>query len=65
MAGWRYMSDKELFTIAAYLERGVKPVRSPVPESEGPPDFWASTYTVKEIGPHPPPAFPAVSERVP
>ena len=63
--GWRYMSDKELFAIAAYLKRGVKPVSNKIPESEGPPDFRASTYTVKEIGPYPPPAFPAASERVP
>lgn len=63
--GWRYMSDKELFAIAAYLKRAVKPVSNKVAESEGPPDFWASAYTEKAIGSYPPPAFPAANERVP
>jgi hypothetical protein len=63
--GWRYMSDKELYAIAAYLKRAVKPVVNKVPESDGPPDFWASAYTVALIGPYPPPAFPAASERAP
>jgi len=63
--GWRYMSDKELMAIAAYLKRAVKPVSNRVAESEGPPDFWASTYTVENIGPYPAPAFPAANERVP
>ena len=63
--GWRYMSDQELWAIAAYLKRAVKPVHNRVPESEGPPDFWASAYTVADIGPYPPPAFPAASEQIP
>lgn len=63
--GWRYMSDQELWAIAAYLKRAVKPVSNKVPDSEGPPDFWASAYTVDKIGPYPPVAFPAASERVP
>jgi mono/diheme cytochrome c family protein len=63
--GWRYMSDRELQAIAAYLKRAIKPVNNKVPESEGPPDFWASVYTVDLIGPYPPPAFPAANERVP
>ena len=62
---WRYMSDKELTAIAAYLKRAVKPVSNKVVESEGPPDFWASAYTVDQIGPYPPPAFPAANEQVP
>jgi hypothetical protein len=62
---WRYMSDMELRAIAAYLKRAVKPVRNKVPDSEGPPDFWASEYTVAKIGPYPPPPFPAANERVP
>jgi len=61
--GWRYMSDRELQAIAAYLKRAVKPVSNKVPESEGPPDFWASVYTVDLIGPYPAPAFPAANER--
>ena len=63
--GWRYMSDKELYAIAAYLKRAVKPVVNKVAESDGPPDFWASAYTVALIGPYPAPAFPAASERIP
>lgn len=63
--GWRYMSDPELRAIAAYLKRAVKPVHNRVPESEGPPDFWASAYTPDKIGPYPPPAFPAASEHAP
>ncbi len=63
--GWRYMSDKELYSIAAYLKHAVKPAINKVPDSEGPPDFWASVYTVDNIGPYPPPAFPAASERIP
>jgi hypothetical protein len=54
-----------LQAIAAYLKRAVKPVSNKVPESEGPPDFWASVYTVDLIGPYPAPSFPAANERVP
>jgi mono/diheme cytochrome c family protein len=63
--GWRFMSDVELRAIAAYLKRGVKPVTNRVPDSEGPPDFWASAYTVEKIGRYPPPAFPTANEREP
>ena len=62
---WRHMSDQELRDIAAYLKRGVKPVRTRVPDSEGPPDFWASEYTVAKIGPYPLPPFPTARERLP
>lgn len=63
--GWRYMSDEELHAIAAYLKRGVKPVHNRIPDSEGPPDFWASEYTVAKIGPYPPAPFPTANERAP
>lgn len=63
--GWRYMSDRELYAIAAYLKRAVKPAVNKVAESDGPPDFWASAYTEKDVGPYPAPSFPAASERVP
>ncbi len=59
---WRHMPDQDLWAIAAYLKRGVKPVRNKVEDSEGPPDFWASAYTVEKIGPYPAVAFPAASE---
>jgi mono/diheme cytochrome c family protein len=62
---WRHMSDQEIWDIAAYLKHGVKPVRNKVPDSDGPPDFWASEYTVEKIGVYPMPAFPTASERVP
>lgn len=62
---WRHMSDQELWDIAAYLKRGVKPVRHLIPDSEGPPDFWRSDYTPEKIGPYPLPAFPTVNEVAP
>jgi mono/diheme cytochrome c family protein len=62
---FRHMSDQELRDIAAYLKRGVKPVRNRVPDSEGPPDFWASEYTPDKIGTYPAPAFPTANEQLP
>lgn len=63
--GWRHMRDEELWAIAAYLKHGVKPVRNRVEDSEGPPDFWASEYTVAKIGPYPALPFPTANERGP
>lgn len=62
---WRYMSDEELWAIAAYLKRGLKPVHNQVPDSEGPPDFWASAYTPEKLGPYPFPPFPQDNEQEP
>lgn len=62
---WRHLPDEDLQAIAAYLKRGVKAVRNKVPDSEGPPDFWASKYTVEEIGRYPAPPFPTVNEQLP
>jgi len=62
---WRHMPDEELMAIAAYLKHGLKPVRNKVPDSEGPPDFWASEYTVEKIGHYPAPAFPTANEIAP
>lgn len=62
---WRHMSDQELWDIAAYLKHGLNPVRNKVPDSEGPPDFWASEFTVEKIGPYPMAAFPTVNEKSP
>lgn len=59
---WRFMPDQDLWAIAAYLKRGVKAVNHKVEDSEGPPDFWASAYTVEAIGPYPAPAFPTANE---
>jgi len=58
---WRHMADRDLWDIAAYLKHAVKPVKNRVPDSEGPPDFWASYYA-KKIGPHPAPVFPTANE---
>ena len=62
---WRHMSDQDLWAIAAYLKRGVKPVSHKVQDSDGPPDFWASEYTVAKIGPFPAPPHPTANERTP
>lgn len=62
---FRHMPDDELRAIAAYLKRGVKPVANRVADSEGPPDFWASEYTVAKIGSHPAPPFPTAREQAP
>ena len=62
---WRNMSDEELLAIAAYLKNGLKPVRNKVPDSEGPPDFWASEYTVAKIGSYPAAPFPTANEKAP
>jgi mono/diheme cytochrome c family protein len=59
---FRHMADQELWDIAAYLKRGVKPVKNRVMDSEGPPDFWASDYTLEKIGPYPVPPFPSAKE---
>lgn len=59
---YRHLPDQDLWDIAAYLKRGLKPVRNRVQDSEGPPDFWASEYTVEKIGPYPVPNFPTANE---
>lgn len=61
---FRHMTDHELRAIAAYIKRGLKPVVNRVPDSEGPPDFWASTYA-EVIGPYPAAAFPTANEKTP
>jgi mono/diheme cytochrome c family protein len=59
---FRHMSDDDLRAIAMYLKRGVKPVVNRVQDSEGPPDFWASTYTTEFTGTHPAAPFPTANE---
>jgi cytochrome c553 len=59
---WRHMPDADLRAIAAYL-KSLKPVNHKVEDSEGPPDFWASEYTVEKIGPYPAVAYPTVNEK--
>ncbi len=60
---WRHMPDQDLWAIAAYLKNGVKPVNHKVRDSDGPPDFWASEYTVEKIGPYPALPYPTANER--
>ena len=62
---WRYMPDEDLRAIAAYLKHGLKAVRHKVPDSEGPPDFWASFYVPDTIGTYPAAQFPTVNESMP
>jgi mono/diheme cytochrome c family protein len=62
---FRHMPDGDLWAIAAYLKRGVKPVSNKVADSDGPPDFWASEYTVAKIGAYPAPTFPTAKEAAP
>ena len=59
---WRNMSNEELYAIAAYLKRGLKPVSHKVQDSDGPPDFWAGEYTVAKIGPYPAVKYPTANE---
>ena len=62
---FRHMADQELRAIAAYLKHGLKPVSNRVPDSEGPPDFWAGEYTPEKIGRYPAPAYPTAQEQRP
>lgn len=62
---WRHMPDEDLWAIAAYLKRGLKPVEHFVPDSEGPPDFWAEEYAKDYWGTYPAPAFPTANEIAP
>jgi hypothetical protein len=62
---WRHMPDQALWDIAAYLKHGLKPVVNKVKDSDGPPDFWASEYTVEKIGTYPMAAFPTSKEKQP
>lgn len=59
---WRHMPDQDLWAIAAYL-KSLKPVNHKVEDSEGPPDFWASEYTVEKIGPYPALPYPTAYEK--
>jgi len=62
---WRHMPDSDLRAIAAYLKRGLKPATNKVPDSEGPPDFWASMMVPENIGTYPAAAFPTAFEQQP
>ena len=49
MPACRHVPDQDLWDIASYLKRGLKPVVNKVPDSEGPKDFWASEYTCASL----------------
>ena len=59
---WRHKPDEELRAIAAYLKRGLAPVKNKVQDSQAPPDFWASEFTVAKHGPYPALPFPTANE---
>jgi hypothetical protein len=63
--GFRHMPDQELWDIAAYLKRAVRPVENVVEESEGPPDFWAAFYADPIHGTYPARPFPTSQEVMP
>jgi mono/diheme cytochrome c family protein len=62
---WRHMSDQQLRDVAAYLKRGLRPVKNKVADSDHPPDFWVSAYTLEVIGPYPASKFPTANEKLP
>lgn len=62
---WRLLPEQELWDIAAYLKRAVRPVVNKVQDSDGPPDFWAGEYAKPVWGTSPAPAFPTANERKP
>ena len=59
----RHLADSDIWSIVAYLKHGVKPVANTVPNSQGPPDFWASSYTPDKVGPVDLSPYPAVGEQ--
>ena len=60
---FRHMPDQDLWDIAAYLLRGVRPVEHLVADSEGPPDFWAAFYATNPwVGTYPVAPFPTAQE---
>jgi hypothetical protein len=47
-----------------FCKHGIKAVSNKVPDSEGPPDFWAASYAPGKIGPFPSPPYPASNEEL-
>jgi hypothetical protein len=58
----RHLPDADLWSLVAYLKHGIAPVNNAVPDSQGPPDFWASSYTDAAVGPATLPVYPTASE---
>lgn len=61
---FRHKTDDELWAIVAYIKHGIKAVSNKVPDSQGPPDHWASAYTPDQIGPYPLPGYPESNEQL-
>jgi len=59
----RHLSDDDTWAIVAYLLHGIKPVANSVPNSQGPPDHWASSYTTAAAGPARFPDYPTGNEQ--
>ena len=59
---FRHLQDENLWAIVAYLKHGIKANPKSIPDSQAPPDFWASSYTPEAVGPFPYPAYPATGE---
>ena len=63
---FRHKPDVELWAIAAYLKRALKPQTNKDEPSEGPPDFWAGLYGMfGATGAMQTPAFPTDREAAP
>ena len=56
---WRYMSDRELWAIAAYLKRGLKPVHNKVRRQRGAARLLGERVHARQARPLPVPAVPA------
>ncbi len=59
----RHLSDSDTWAVVAYLKHGIKAVSNTVPNSQGPPDNWASSYTSVKIGPSTFPTYPDTNEQ--
>lgn len=59
---FRHLSDDDTWAIVAYIKHGINAVSNDVPDSAGPPDHWASSYTDAAIGPKTFPPYPTGNE---
>jgi hypothetical protein len=59
----RHLSDSDTWAVVAYLKHGIKAVTNTVPDSTGPPDHWASSYTTAAVGPASFPGYPEGNEQ--
>jgi len=59
---YQHLDDVDLWSIVSYLKHGIKAVSNTVPPSQAPADFWASYYSVANVGPSAIPAYPEGNE---